>query len=399
MTGRLQPAVLIGILLCWLLLQSGIAQSAGKLASQSGQPITITTGQRGLSQNDSDAESAQAEDELQKGTALTRKGNFSEAIPHLMAARGKVSNEYAASFNLGLCYVGTGQYQQAIQLLNDLRREGHNLADVENLLAQAYIGNGQSADAFTAFENAAAITPQSEKLYLLVADACTEHEDFALGLKIVDLGLQNLPQSARLHYQRGMLLSQLDQFDRAKAEFELANKQGQGSDIGYIAAAQEALLSGDITNVEKIARDGISKGFDNPILLTIFGQALIRSGVVPGEPEFNEAQTALEKAVSKRPNDASAQISLGQIYLSASRLYDAIMHLERAREMQPNQPSVYAILAKAYQRRGDSERAQQALAMLEKMNEAQVEKIRSTPGERKMSYGGGDMSTQELPHQ
>jgi predicted Zn-dependent protease len=399
MTGRLQPAVLIGILLCWLLLQSGITQSAGKLASQSGQPTAITTVQRGSSPNDSHAESSQAEDELQKGTALTRKGNFSEAIPHLLAARGKVSNEYAASFNLGLCYVGTGQYKQAIQLLNDLRREGHNLADVENLLAQAYIGNGQSADAFTAFENAAAITPQSEKLYLLVADACKEHEDFALGLKVVDLGLQNLPQSMRLHYQRGMLLSQLDQFDRAKAEFELASKQGQGSDIGYIAAAQEELLSGDITNVVKIARDGISKGFDNPILLTILGQALIRSGVAPGEPEFNEAQTVLEKAVSKRPNDASAQISLGQIYLSAGRLDDAINRLERAREMQPNQPSVYAILAKAYQRRGDSDRAQQALAVLEKMNEAQAEKIRSTPGERKMSYGGGDTDVQQLPHQ
>src|SRR5579863_2729045 len=50
-----------------------------------------------------------AEAELQTGTALTRKGLFLEAIPHLLAARGRVVNEYAANFNLALCYAGTGQ--------------------------------------------------------------------------------------------------------------------------------------------------------------------------------------------------------------------------------------------------------------------------------------------------
>jgi predicted Zn-dependent protease len=344
-----------------------------------------------LQDNSSSALNSQAEDELQKGTALTRKGNFSEAVPHLQAARGRVSNEYAASFNLALCYVGIHEYKRAIEILGDLR-EGHNGADVENLLAQAYIGSGQVNDAFAALKNAAAITPQNEKLYLLVADACSEHQDFVLGLKVVDIGLQNLPQSPRLHYQRGMLLSQVDQFDRAKADFELASKFGQGSDIGYVAAAHEALLGGDITNALKIAHDGVSNGFDNPILLTILGEALVRSGVAPGEPGFNEAQSALEKAVNERPNDVTAQIALSQIYLASGRLDDAIAHLEKAQQMQSSQPSIYANLAKAYQRRGDSQRAQQAFTMLEKLNTAQAERIRSAPGDRKMSYGGGSQN-------
>src|SRR5689334_3541968 len=89
----------------------------------------------------------QAEEELQKGTALTRSGNFSDAIPHLLAAQGKVHNQYAASFNLALCYVGIGEYKRAISVLNDLHREDPEGADVENLLAQAYIGNGQPKEA------------------------------------------------------------------------------------------------------------------------------------------------------------------------------------------------------------------------------------------------------------
>src|SRR5438552_5378616 len=52
----------------------------------------------------------QAESELETGTELTRGGHFAEAIAHLLEAQGRVSNEYAAEFNLALCYTATGQF-------------------------------------------------------------------------------------------------------------------------------------------------------------------------------------------------------------------------------------------------------------------------------------------------
>src|SRR5258708_21424887 len=113
-------------------------------------------------------EAEQAEIELRKGTELTSKGLFSEAIPHLLAVRGRVLNEYAASFNLALCYLGVGTFKQALQPLDDLRRAGHDGDEIENLLAQVYLGSGQLTDAFAALTKAAAITPQNDRLYLLV---------------------------------------------------------------------------------------------------------------------------------------------------------------------------------------------------------------------------------------
>jgi predicted Zn-dependent protease len=334
------------------------------------------------------SESAQARDDLERGTALTRQGRFKEAIPHLLAARGNVRNEYALEFNLSLCYVGAGEYKNAVEVLGALRRQGHENADIENLLAQAYIGNGNRSDALAALERGAAISPQNEKLFTFVADACTDNQDFELGLKVVEIGLRNLPQSARLHYERGQFLTQLDQFDRAKADFELAGKLGQGTEIGYLSAAYENLLSGNIPEAIRMARDGRKHGFQNPALLVILGKALLRSGIVPGQPEFVEAQDALEMSVAQHPNDPASQIALGQVYLLSGRLDDAIAHLEAARQMRPDQPSIYASLAKAYQRKGDPQRAQEALAKLESLNQAQAERIRSAPGERKMSYGG-----------
>jgi predicted Zn-dependent protease len=335
---------------------------------------------------------ADADGELRTGTALTRKGLFREAIPHLLAARERSVGGYAANFNLALCYVATNQFKLAIDLLNSLRGSGHDGEEVENLLAQAYIGGAQPQQALAALQRAAALSPQDEKLFSFVAEASRDHEDYSLGLKVVDIGLRNLPRSARLHYERALFLTQLDQLDQAKPEFELVGKLAPASEISYLAVAHRELLEGDIPSAIQAAREGVKRGYENPALLTILGNALIRSGAIPGQPEFTEAETALEKAVMQRANDPASQIALGGLYLMNGRIGDAIAHLETARQLEPGNQSVYANLAKAYQRHGDVQQAQDALATLQKLNLAQADRISAAPGDRKMGYAGQGMA-------
>jgi predicted Zn-dependent protease len=330
----------------------------------------------------------QPEKELQSGTALTRQGQFSKAIPHLLAARGRVTNEYAADFNLALCYVAINQSKVAIPILNELRTNGHDNADVNNLLAQAYVGDSQNRKAIEALQRAASFMPTNEKLYIFVADACTSKQAYLLGLQVVDLGLKNLPGSARLHFERAMFLSLSDQFDSAKNDFELARQLAPESEIAFEAKAQESMFEGNIAEVIRTAREGISKGHGNFMLLTLLGESLLRSGIVTGQPEFEEARQALEKAVAERANYPSAQLSLGKLYLAENRVGDAIAHLELAQQLDPGNPSVYSNLATAYRKQGDSQKAQEALATLAKLNAAQAEKIRTAPGDRRASYAG-----------
>jgi Flp pilus assembly protein TadD len=330
-----------------------------------------------------------AEQELEKGTALTRQGQFAEAIPHLLTARGRVANEYAAGFNLALSYIGSAQFEKAIPVLADLQRDGHDNADVNNLLAQAYVGDGQSENAFEALKRAASFTPTNEKLYSFVADACLGKQDYALGLRVVDFGLSKVPDSARLHYERAMFLSLLDQFDNAKNDFELAQKLAPDSDIAFDAEAQQSMLAGDVIAAVRIAREGISKGHQDFMLLALLGEALLRSGIASGQTEFSEARQALEVSVTKRPNYAGSQLALGKLYLMQDRVSDAITHLEAARQLSPQDPAVYSNLAAAYRKRGDVAQAQDMLELLAKLNASQAEKIRASPGDRKASYREG----------
>ncbi len=331
-----------------------------------------------------------AETELQKGISLTQAGKFTEAIPHFLGARGKVANDYALNFNLALCYFATGQNPLAIDILNELRKSGNDTADVENLLAQSLLGNRQPEEAFAAVERAASMAPKNEKLYTFVAEACMDTGYPEIGLKVTELGLKNLPRSARVLFEHAMLLTQFERLDEAKEELQKVAQLAPGSDVAYIAATQKNLFEGNLPEALRIAREGVRKGIQHSVLLALYGQAVLDSGIGPGDAEFaqdfKDAHAALERAVADRPAYAGAQISLGKLYLMDGRLDDAVAHLNVARQLDPKNPAVYSSLAAAYRRRGDAQQAAEMLAILAKLNEEQAEKIRNAPGDRKPGY-------------
>jgi len=78
-----------------------------------------------------------------------------------------------------------------------------------------------------------------------------------------------------------------------------------------------------------------------------------------------------------------------------NRIDDAIAHLEKARELNAKDASVYSNLASAYRRRGELQKAQDALAVLASMNEAQAEKFRSAPEDQKPGYAASGKAQSE----
>jgi tetratricopeptide (TPR) repeat protein len=333
----------------------------------------------------------QAESDLRTGITLTREGQFQQAVPHFLSARGRVTETFALEFNLALCYVGTREFPQAIQILKQLSGAKPS-AEVDNLLAQALIGAGQQQPALKALQAAAALTPKNEKLYLLVSEACLDEGFHELGIQVLNIGLQNLPESARLHFERGLFRSQMDERSLANQDFDVAEKLSPGSDIAYIAAAQQAFLTGDIQKVIRTAREGISHGHDHYLLLTMLGEALLRAGATPATPgDFREAQAALEKAVAKRPAYSSAHIALGRIYLAQQHTEEAVAQLESAKQFDPRNRAVYSALATAYRRAGQPEKARAALAILADLNRQDAARIGSASGGHAGYTGGRDL--------
>jgi len=318
--------------------------------------------------------------ELRTGAQLTAEGYLQQAIPHLLAAQEAGADPYATGVNLGICYLGTRDYREAIARLQDLESSGLGNATVENLLAQAYIGNAQPQDALRSFHSAAARNPKDEKLYAYLADACNDHKDYSLGLQIVNEGLQQLPSSARLHYERGLFLSQQGQFEESGgAEFDRAAQLAPNSYIGFLAAVQRDLYEDDFASADKVLHEALQSGQRDSRMLSLLGTVLLHEGAAPGEARFAEAKNALAESAQEDPGYSATQIALGKVYLMDGETQKAIDHLEMGRRLEPDNPAVYANLASAYDRLGEHA---QARLMRQQIGRLLAEKPASSDSDR-----------------
>lgn len=327
--------------------------------TQSANALQLPSRNVKSSQDRVDAEAA-----LQKGIDLTRQGLFQEAIGPLLQAQGRVVEEYPARFNLALCYFGIGNYLKSIEILKNLHSSSYSTVAVNNLLAQAYVGNRQTEQAMEALTEASRQTPNDEKLYAYVSDACTDHYEYDLGLRVADLGLRHLPESARLHYERAMFLARLDRFEDAKPEFDRASELAPESDIAYLAVVQKELYEDNFAEALRSVRRGIQSGHRDYQMLSLLGTILMHVGVAPGQHEFVEAREALEASVAARPNYSTSQIALGKLYLMENRVNEAVVHLEIGRSLEPRNLAIYPSLADAYRRRGELTRSHECLKIL-----------------------------------
>lgn len=320
-----------------------------------------------------------ADSDLREGIALTSQGRFDQAIPHFLAAQSRGVESFALQFNLALCYVGIRQFPDAIRILSALP-SGPRTADVKDLLAQAYVGDHQAGPAWKSFQEAAALAPDRERLYMLVSQACLDEGLTDLGMRVLETGLKNLRGSARLHFQRGIFDAQNDDNGEARTDFAEAQRLAPGSEIAYIAEAEQALIEGRMADVIRSARAGIHAGHPHYLLLTMLGEALLRTGAAPSTPEFIEAQGALEQAVGQRPAYSSSHVALGRVYLALGRNSDAVSQLETARRLDPRNKAVYPPLAAAYQRSSMPVQARAALSALAELNREDAARISAADG-------------------
>lgn len=298
-----------------------------------------------------------ARTELETGTRLTRAGALGEAIPHLLAAQSAGADPYATGVNLSICYIGTGAPARAVPLLESLRSSGYRTPTTATLLVQAYIAVSRSADAFSTLESAVASAPADEKMFAYAADACTDHHQYALGLRMMDLGVGKLPTSARLHYEKAVFLAELGNTDGARPEFDRAAQLEPDGYIGYLARVQKDLYDGKLSAANDLLHQAIQAGHRDYRILSLLGTVLLHEGAAPGDPAFEEAESALEESARQRPDFSATQIALGKMYLMQRRYREAVEHLQIGRALEPENPAVYTSLATAYRALGDRQKA------------------------------------------
>jgi tetratricopeptide (TPR) repeat protein len=320
-----------------------------------------------ISNKCSGSEPAQCSMAVPPGPPISEARNVCRGDPLLSGGKQPGTGSEDAVYNLAACYVETKQFQEAIAILR-ATAERRNTPDVQNLLAEAYEGNGQTQEAIDALRAAIQLAPQDEESYVHLIALCTKYEAYDLALQIAEAGIDFHPQSDRLIFQRGVIYFMRGQPDLAEKDFQTARELAPEKDLNY-AALGVSFIQTQNRQALTLLRERVKAKPNDFTLRYMLAESLFNSKMTPGEPEFAEARTAMEMAVKLNPNSSTAQADLGEIYVIDNQLDKAVEHLERARTLDPQNRAAYARLATAYRQQGKREQAKAMSLMVLKLNE------------------------------
>jgi tetratricopeptide (TPR) repeat protein len=236
-----------------------------------------------------------------------------------------------------------------------------------NLVARAHLRAGRVEESYEALRTATHIAPGVEENYVDLATICLDHENFDLGLEIVDIGLQNRPDSALLHLQRGAMMAIRADHARAEMEFDAARRLAPDLAAPYAGLAMIWMQTGRTGQAVDVLRAESLRRRDH-VVPYMFAVALLRSGIDPAGPESREAVDALRTSIAANGRFAPSRSELGRLLLKRDDVDGAVRELEQATALDPENTVAIYNLAQAYRKKGDRARAADLLSRLSKLN-------------------------------
>ena len=296
--------------------------------------------------------------ELQYAVCLGRTGKTSAAATRFEQLHTLSPEDRAITYDLAAVEVDQGKFREAVQLLEQSRSRVRPLdGDTMDLLAKAYAGNGQIAEALDTFRAAIALNPHDERQYSDLAMLSMDHQSPEVALGVLDAGIRNNPKSASLHTMRGSIYAQIAKNERAQEDFETADRLSPTQMSGTIGMGVLLRDDGNLDRAQTLLETKLKSNSDDPVLNYMLADILIRKGAAPGQPEFTRAERLLTSATARKPDFAQAHAELGKLQMKAGRLPTAIEHLELATKLDPMDRTALNQLVAAYRRSGRTDEA------------------------------------------
>jgi Flp pilus assembly protein TadD len=299
-----------------------------------------------------------AESQFEAGILLGQAGAFRDAAAFFGRARPGYRDPYRAGYNQVLMLIQAGDATGAIRVGEQMTAQGTAPAELWNLLSQAYLKAGRLKEAYDALRTATRRDPADEENYVDLALICLDHENFDLGLEIVDLGLRQRPESPRLRLHRGVLLAMKGQVGEAEKDFEEARRLAPEGSAAYVALAMAWMQTGQTDKAVEVLRTRARSAKD-PVVPYVLGIALVRGGAEPEGAAGTEAVRAFEASIRADPRFPDARSELGKLLMKRGDLARATVELEKAVALDPTDAGAAYVLAQAYQRQGQKTRAEE----------------------------------------
>jgi len=289
------------------------------------------------------------------GSCLAKLKRSAEAIPIFDRLAKLQPADERARYNLAVVQSFSGRYQDVIATLAPTEGGSEQDADALDLLAEAYEAVSDTPRAVAALRQAIVTAPDQAHLYVDFADLCLVHNSFQVGIDMVNAGLTRLPKSAALYLARGILYTQMGQYDRSEADFARAEQLDPAMGPGAAARGMAELQRNNLDNAEATIRARLRSNPNEPFLHYLLAETLLKTGAAVGTPRFDEAVKSAQKAIRLQPEFTLARDVLSRLYLQQNKLDEAIEQSRLAFEEDPTDQTALYHYILALRKRNKSE--------------------------------------------
>ena len=234
-------------------------------------------------------------------------------------------------------------------------------------LGRCYVSLKNPEAARAAFQDAIKLAPSEEQNYVDLGILDIEQKQPQSAVEAVNEGLRLLPNSARLYAIRGAAHTWLNDPERAAQDFDKAEALEPEQLYGSVGLSMLLRQGEHLPEAIAILRNKIAEHPKDATLTFLLADTLIRAGIEPGQPSFDEAVHLLEQSIALNPQFRKARVSLGKLYLQASRTEEAARQFREAVRLDPKDRSALTQLALLLRRTGKVREADATVAELKKL--------------------------------
>lgn len=266
-------------------------------------------------------------------------------MPVLSTVLASDPEDQRARRDLALCQFELHRYDEASEAIDPLVQRPDADEDILTLAADIYKSLGNAQKAVEALRRAIALHPNHLAPYLRFASLANEAKSFEAGITILSFGIEHVAKPAALLLARGVLYSQLYDYEKAEDDFARANELDPRLDLVHTAEGvmesqqqkQDAALGKFRLAIKQHPTDALAH--------YLLAEALSH-GTTTGMTENNREEIAeAKRAVDLDPTMIAARDLLAGIYLEDGQIDLAIMESQASLVEDPkDQNAMYHLI-------------------------------------------------------
>lgn len=311
-------------------------------------------------------------------------GQLGEALTHLEIAAAARPADSEVRLALGSTLFELGRLERATREFTAAVEIAPRSVEGRQGLARVLMAQGRFVAAIGQIEAALEMDPDAADSLLLLALAHSRDGYPERAIAPLERLVRSSPGHFAGHFNLAVAYAQRDRYAEASEHFASALDLDPGHSMARLSAAKAAVnlrdfrRALDLTEPWAVAIPEAVDGFEVHYLRGIaFG----------GVGNLGDAERSLRRAVVANGGSAEARRALGELLARRDRLAEALEHLQRARELDPDSQQIRFALISVLRALGDSAQLQSELDSFEKRKrQIQSEGLAERAAERAAAY-------------